>query len=60
MAIPLRSSKELEERKEVEKKQIDAEAEKVDQNETGGEKKQCRNEPTDASEQLNIHTKKQI
>ena len=60
MAITLRSGKELQERKEAEKKQIDAETEKVDQNETDSEKKQCRNEPTNENEQLNIQTKNQM
>ena len=54
MTITLRSGKELQSRKEVEKNQTNAETEKADQNETGSDKKQCKNELTDESEQLNM------
>ena len=50
MTITLRSGKELQERKEAEKKHTDVETEKADQNELGSEKNQCRNEPTKESE----------
>ena len=52
MAITLRSGKELQGRKEVEKNYTDVEIEKADQNETGSEKKQYITELTNESEQL--------
>ena len=49
MVITPRSGKELQDRKEAEKKQTDGETEKEDQNETSNEKKQYRTELTDES-----------
>ena len=56
MAITLRSGKEVKVKKEVEKKKIDDEAEKKDQNQVGNEKKKNRTELTDESEQLKFQT----
>ena len=52
MVITLRSGKELQGRKEVEKNQTDAETEKANQNEVDSDKKQSRNELLDENQQL--------
>ena len=56
MAITLRTSKEVQVRKEVEKKQNDDEAEKEYQNQEDNEKNQNRTELTYKSKPLKVHT----
>ena len=56
MAITLKNGKEVQVRKEVEKKQNDDEVEKEDQNQADSEKKQNRTKLTDESEQLKVQT----
>ena len=57
MVIRLRSGKEVQVVKEVEKNHNDDEVEKEDQNQADSEKKQNITELTDESEQLKIQTK---
>ena len=59
MAITLRSGKELQGRKEIEKNQTYGETKKAYQNETGSEKNQYRIELTDESEQLKVQNEQQ-
>ena len=54
MAITLKNGKEVQVRKEVEKKQNDDEVEKEDQNQADSEKKQNRTKLIDESEQLKV------
>ena len=54
MAIPLRSGKELQERKEAEKKQMDDEAKRKYQNSIGSNKGQRRNGLSNENQQLKV------